>query len=70
MGKYFILNESTGCADLAMDPSDPNTLYASMWEFRRTGWSFNSGGDNSALYKSTDGGKNGIKFTTGFPREN
>ena len=61
------LNESTGCADLAMDPSDPNTLYASMWEFRRTAWSFNSGGDNSALYKSTDGGKNWDKIHNGFP---
>ncbi len=61
------LNESTGCADLAMDPSDPNTLYASMWEFRRTAWSFNSGGDNSALYKSTDGGENWDKIHNGFP---
>ena len=61
------LNESTGCADLAIDPSDPNTLYASMWEFRRTGWSFNSGGDSSALYKSTDGGKNWDKIHNGFP---
>ncbi len=63
----LFLNESTGCADLAMDPSDPNTLYASMWEFRRTAWSFNSGGDNSALYKSTDGGKNWDKIHNGFP---
>ena len=61
------LNESTGCADLAMDPSNPDILYASMWEFRRTGWSFNSGGDNSALYKSTDGGKNWKKIHNGFP---
>ena len=61
------LNESTGCADLAIDPSNPNILYASMWEFRRTGWSFNSGGDNSALYKSTDGGKNWKKIHNGFP---
>ena len=61
------LNESTGCADLAMDPSNPNILYASMWEFRRTGWSFNSGGDNSALYKSIDGGKNWKKIHNGFP---
>ena len=61
------LNESTGCADLAMDPSNPNILYASMWEFRRTGWSFNSGGDNSALYKSVDGGKNWNKIHNGFP---
>ena len=61
------LNESTGCADLAMDSNNPNILYASMWEFRRTGWSFNSGGDNSALYKSTNGGKNWEKIHNGFP---
>ena len=61
------LNESTGCADLAMDPTNPNILYASMWEFRRTAWSFNSGGENSALYKSTDGGENWNKIHSGFP---
>lgn len=64
----LFLNNSTGCADLAMDPSDSNTLYASMWEFRRTAWSFNSGGENSALYKSTDGGKNWNKIHKGFPK--
>ena len=64
----LFLNNSTGCADLAMDPSDSNILYASMWEFRRTAWSFNSGGENSALYKSTDGGKNWNKIHKGFPK--
>ena len=63
----LFLNNSTGCADLAMDPSNPKILYASMWEFRRTAWSFNSGGDNSALYKSTDGGENWSKIHNGFP---
>ena len=63
----LFLNNSTGCADLAMDPSNPKILYASMWEFRRTAWSFNSGGDNSALYKSTDGGVNWSKIHNGFP---
>jgi len=58
---------STGCADLAMDPTNPNVLYASMWEFRRTGWSFNSGGEKSALYKSVDGGKTWNKIHNGFP---
>ena len=65
--KVLYTNESTGCADLTMDPNDPNILYASMWEFRRTGWSFNSGGENSALYKSTDGGKSWNKIHNGFP---
>jgi len=65
--KLLYVDQKTGCADLAMDPSDPNTLYASMWEFRRTGWSFDSGGDKSALYKSTDAGKTWNKIHTGFP---
>jgi photosystem II stability/assembly factor-like uncharacterized protein len=50
-----------------MDPNNPNTLYASMWEFRRTGWSFESGGDKSALYKSIDGGTTWNKIHNGFP---
>nr|WP_299338134.1 hypothetical protein [Allomuricauda sp.] len=65
--KLLYIDAKTGCADLAMDPSDPKVLYASMWEFRRTGWSFESGGANSALYKSTDGGKSWNKIHNGFP---
>lgn len=60
-------NLSTGCSDLIMDPNDPNVLYAAFWEFRRTAWSFNSGGEHSALYKSTDGGKTWNKIHKGFP---
>lgn len=66
--KILYVDATTGCADMAMDPNDPNTLYASMWEFRRTAWSFNSGGDKSALYKSTDGGKSWNKIHNGFPK--
>jgi len=65
--KSLFIDQKTGCADLAMDPNDPTTLYASMWEFRRTGWSFDSGGDKSALYKSTDGGATWNKIHNGFP---
>ena len=42
-------------------------MYASFWEFRRTGWSFSSGGTKSALYKTTDGGKTWNKIHNGFP---
>ncbi len=66
--KLLYVNQKTGCADLAMDPKDPNILYASMWEFRRTGWSFESGGENSALYKSIDAGKTWNKIHNGFPK--
>ncbi|MFZ1806829.1 MAG: hypothetical protein WAU36_06400 [Cyclobacteriaceae bacterium] len=65
--KILYVNTTTGCSDIIMDPKNPNILYASMWEFRRTGWSFSSGGVNSALYKSTDGGKNWNKIHNGFP---
>ena len=65
--KIKYINATTGCSDLAMDPNNPNVLYASFWEFRRTAYSFNSGGENSGLYKSTDGGKTWNKIHTGFP---
>ena len=65
--RILYVDPKTGVADMAMDPSDPGTLYASMWEFRRTAWSFESGGGNSALYKSTDGGKSWNKIHNGFP---
>ena len=66
--KILYVNATTGCSDLVMDPNDPSVLYASFWEFRRTAWSFNSGGLNSSLYKSTDAGKTWTKIQTGFPQ--
>ena len=65
--KILYVNASTGAADVIMDPKNPNILYASMWQFRRTAWGFNSGGADSALYKSVDGGKNWNKIHNGFP---
>jgi photosystem II stability/assembly factor-like uncharacterized protein len=56
-------NLSTGCASLAMDPKNTNVLFAGMWDFRRKGWTFRSGGDGpeatsgSGLFHSEDGGK-------------
>lgn len=68
--KILYLNPKTGCADFVMDPSNPDILYASMWEFRRTAWSFESGGESSALYKSIDAGKTWNKIHNGFPEGN
>mgnify|MGYP003342946307 FL=1 len=53
----LFVNETTGCSELILDPSNPEVLYAAFWEFRRTAYSFNSGGMSSALYKTVDGGK-------------
>ncbi|MEP6924816.1 MAG: sialidase, partial [Pyrinomonadaceae bacterium] len=55
-------NASTGCSMISMDKSNPKTLYAGMWDFRRQGWTFRSGGEGetaasgSGLFKSTDSG--------------
>ena len=56
-------NLSTGCGSLSMDPANPDVLFASLWDFRRKGWTFRSGGEGpkatsaSGLYRTTDGGK-------------
>jgi len=55
--KVLFVNEKTGCADLVIDPSNPNKLIAAMWEHRRWPWFFNSGGPGSGLYVSYDGGE-------------
>lgn len=67
--KLFYINEKTGCAELVMDPTNPNILFASMWEFRRQPYSFNSGGTGSGLYKSTDAGKTWREIKTGLPEK-
>lgn len=67
--KIFYIDEKTGCADVIIDPVNPETLYASTWEFRRLPYSFNSGGPGSGIYKSTDGGKTWITLSGGLPKK-
>jgi photosystem II stability/assembly factor-like uncharacterized protein len=50
-------NPATGCSMLSMAASEPNTVYATMWDFRRQAWTFRSGGPGSGIFKSTDGGE-------------
>jgi photosystem II stability/assembly factor-like uncharacterized protein len=54
--KVLYKDENTGAVDIAFDPQNPNILFASLWETRRTPWSLLSGGGGSGLYKSSDGG--------------
>ncbi|MCW3077229.1 MAG: glycosyl hydrolase [Bacteroidetes bacterium] len=65
--KIYYTDDKTGCADLLIDPSNPNTLFISMWQFRRQPYSFNSGGTTSGLYKSTDAGKTWKEIKSGLP---
>jgi photosystem II stability/assembly factor-like uncharacterized protein len=63
----LFVNEDTGASDIAMDPQSPNTLYAAMYQRRRTAWGFNGGGPHSGLYKSIDGGATWKKVKGGLP---
>jgi len=61
------VDADTGCSDLAMDPQEPDILYAAMWQFRRQPWTFSSGGPGSGLYRSTDGGASWEETRDGLP---
>jgi len=60
--KILFTNDTSGVADMIMDPSNPNKLFVAMWQHRRTPWSLSSGGPGSGLYMTFDGGKNWKKL--------
>jgi len=64
----FVANNS-GASSLSMDMNNPRILYASMWQHQRYPWTVDSGGPNSGLYKSVDGGENWEKLEEGLPEE-
>ncbi|MEJ7738489.1 MAG: hypothetical protein WKF97_13750 [Chitinophagaceae bacterium] len=61
--RVLYTNDSSGCAELVMDPANPNKLLAAMWQHRRTPWNMKSGGPGSGLYMTTDGGKRWKKLS-------
>ena len=67
--KILFRNDSTGAADLAFDPSNPDVLYAAFWQAGRTPWMLNSGGAGSGVFKSTNGGDTwtNISHNPGMP---
>jgi photosystem II stability/assembly factor-like uncharacterized protein len=54
--KILYVDEATGAVSLAMDPSNPQVVYAAMWQVSRKHWTFSSGGPGSGIYQTTDGG--------------
>ncbi len=72
-------NLSTGASTIAMDPTNPNILFAGLWDFRRKGWTYRSGGETpndpsgSGLFRTADGGATWKEITPeankGFPKK-
>jgi photosystem II stability/assembly factor-like uncharacterized protein len=72
-------NLSTGCTAIVIDPTNPDVMFAAMWDFRRKGWEYRSGGDSptaasaSGLFRSTDGGNTWTEIrpevNKGFPKK-
>ncbi len=65
--KVLYRNDSTGCAEMAMDPQNSSVLYAAMWDVRREPHNFRSGGPGSGLFKSTDSGATWHELRKGLP---
>ena len=68
--KVLFVSDSTGCIDLAINPQNPNIVYAAMWERIRHPWHRRVGGPTSGIYRSTDGGNTWELLTNGLPSGN
>lgn len=68
--KVLFASDVAGAVDLILDPQNPEIIYVTTWDLKRTPYSLESGGPNSKLFKSTDGGKNWVDLTKneGFPK--
>ncbi|MBK6487728.1 MAG: hypothetical protein IPF98_12810 [Gemmatimonadetes bacterium] len=71
--KILYKDTLTGCSDVDIDPDNANIVYAGMYTHQRYPWYFTSGGGETALYKSSDGGEtwerlSGPANTRGLPR--
>jgi photosystem II stability/assembly factor-like uncharacterized protein len=68
--RVLFVNDRVGAVDLTMDPTNPRVLYASMWNFKRTPYSLESGGPGSGIWKTVDGGDHWTELTRnpGLPK--
>ena len=66
--KTLYIDNQHGVADLEIDPTNPNILYAGMWSFERKPWTHRSGSEKGGVYRSIDGGRTWNKITNGLPK--
>jgi photosystem II stability/assembly factor-like uncharacterized protein len=65
----LFISDSTGAADVELNPSNPDVVYAWMWHGQRKPWTIISGAREGGFYKSTDGGEHFAKMTNGLPTD-
>ena len=65
--RVLYVDEDTGAIDLVMDPGDPKTLFAAMYQRRRTGFGFAAGGGGSGIWRTLDGGDSWTRLEEGLP---
>jgi photosystem II stability/assembly factor-like uncharacterized protein len=66
--KTLYIDNQHGASDVAIDPQNPNILYAAMWRFERRPWTFTSGSEKGGVFRSTDGGRTWTKVEKGLPK--
>ena len=66
--KVLYIDETHGASDVDLDPTNPDVVFAGMWQFDRKPWRYDSGDTKGGLFKSTDGGKTWRKVTRGLPQ--
>jgi len=66
--RALYVDDKHGCADLDVDPKNPNIVYAVMWRFDRKQWTFTSGSEDGGIFKSVDGGATWKKLGGGLPK--
>ncbi len=66
--KVLYTDDRHGAADLDLDPTNPNILFAALWHFERKPWTMTSGGEEGGVYRSVDGGTTWKKLEKGLPK--
>ncbi len=67
--KTLYVNDTTGASDIAMDPQNPNVMFAGMWTVQRKPWTLVNGSSDGGIWRSVDGGHTWKKLSDGLPSD-